>query len=223
MSEDILVEDLVNEENNSVKTWIATKDDLIVFCCDSDSEEKVYQSLENMGITNYDQVITIESLDYPLAGTYLDEYDEGFVLKSDFERVQLGRLQLAEGFELDHENKAIKLKPPDPVEGMDLEATKKWALEILSDMCVSTNYSILNQHKRDNIYCGATEGYPDYLQNENGIQTIKLMNNFFRNFYAENAAIITNLETKEEIKLFIENLSMPTETQILQEVTTNQN
>ena len=204
-----------------IETYIVTKKDKVVFSCESDSLENVLKSLEFMGIEDYDNIQTIPTTNHPRPNTYLDEYDENFVLKSDYERAKLGRLKLQDDQELDEDNKIIKRKenkPSDPFEEMDLEATKKWALETLSGMCVGTNFSMLSQHTRDNIYCGATEGYPDYLQGENGIQTIKHINNFFRNVYANNAAIIETLETKEEIKLFIENLEMPTEAQILQEV-----
>jgi len=204
-----------------ISSYVILKDNKIIFCCGADSEELLHRALENCKIVDFDRILKIKSGVYPAVNTYVDEYDDDFNLLPVYERVKKGRVVLQENEELDEENKTIKVKgnkPQDPFENINIEDIKNWAINILSKMCIGTNYRILQQHTRDNIYSGATEGYPDYLQGERGIQTINFLNNYFRNFYATNVIKIESLQTKEEIKEFIENLVIPTEEQILGEV-----
>jgi len=198
-----------------VEVYIAIKEDKIVFSCESSSRENVLKALDYMKITDFDNIQTIPTTNNPRRDTYLDEYNEDWSLKTDYDRVQLGRLKLQDDQELDHANKCIRSKkhsePPKETDGMSIKEIKAWAKKVLSGQCVSKNYyEILPNHKRENILVGATEGYPDYLCGERGVQSIKIINQIFQEIYATYSKQIDLAGSLEEIQGILDSIQFPT-------------
>jgi hypothetical protein len=176
-----------------------------------------------MDIKDFDGVQTIPTTNNPRPGTYLDEYKEDWTLKTDYERVKIGRLKLQENQVLNHLKKTIESREPEEsrkeTDGMSLKEVKAWAKKILSSQCISNNYlEVLPNHKRENIMVGATEGYPDYLCGEQGIRSIKIINQMFQEIHATYSKQIDSANSLTEIQDILDNIQFPTEQDLLKKI-----
>jgi len=87
---------------------------------------------------------------------------------------------------------------------------------------VETNYTILSQHNRDNIYSGspADDEYPEYLKGKIGIENIAKLNNVFQILIKKFQKIVeespqTNELIYPELLNMLEHIEFPTEDEII--------
>ncbi len=104
----------------------------------------------------------------------------------------------------------------------DLQAYKQYRLQNIKQRCVSENYAILPQHKRDNIYSGspASSHYPSYLQGDEGKKSISKLNSIYQQIVqsAKENIFDENIKTLEEVDDIYANIEFPSEEEVLKQL-----
>ena len=107
------------------------------------------------------------------------------------------------------------------------EQTQNWKFDIvkyksdaskrITAMCVTENYSILSQEKRENILAGspATDEYPLHLQGEAGKTNIAKLNNIYQKISKKTKSDIQSADSKREVDEIILGIIFPSEAEIL--------
>lgn len=110
------------------------------------------------------------------------------------------------------------------------EETSSWVFNIsryrsvvsdqVTSLCVSANYTMFPQYKRDNVYSGspASDGYPAYLKGDAGKTSIAKLNNVYQQIAETAKTALTTASTKEDIDAVISGIVFPTEVEILAQI-----
>ncbi len=104
----------------------------------------------------------------------------------------------------------------------NLQEYKQYRLKDIKRRCVSENYAILPQHKRDNIYSGspASDHYPPHLQGERGKDSIAKLNSIYQQIAqsAKENIFDESIKTPKEVDNIYANINFPSEEEILKQI-----